>query len=586
MSRGLLFALVGTVLLAGACAYEAPPTEGAHGPRASLWPASAGRGMALSVSVLGQHTRWDAEAGALDVDFGAGVRVRNVVVEDSGLLVLRLEISATAELGHRDVHITGPLGSLVVEDGFLVQTGGFVLSPNRAPRGQELWIEVYGTGTNFVQSSTYAAIGTDADGIDIRVIDVFAPDRLRLRVNVGIAAEAGLHDVFIYTGPEVWTLAGGFQVDRSGIRLSLWPPTARQGETVAFQIDAVGSHFVQADSQVLLDHLPCLPTTCQVRPLDLEVVDAETIRGSLQVSNAARLGLRDLVVSTGEEILRLPDAFDVLAGRVDCRESARGSAWFGINRSFRSDGSLRERVDASVVFSVPQDPPCQPVVSGGGPVSPYDAPSAYDSPSADGRCPPSPTCDAGPFVHLFNDEQSIALRRYYDPLQNRYWYGEAETLTLGDFRFDTYYGLRADGSVARDAIPAFEVAEVLRTVTADWELYEPDLSQAGLTWSQDEPLPVRWTLAYTHPQGRLTHYLQTAPADGVGRPRYGILVPWDDGEWIWEPPWLHQLPAGPAFLSMTGSSGSVIWRLPFQTAPLASYGSSSLRWYGYGELVD
>ena len=587
MRRVAVLSLLSVALLA--CKtdeVESLPQGGLRVESARVEPSSGGRDMAMTVHVLGKYTNWEAAGPALDLDFGPGISVDSVLVEDSGLITAHIAVSSEAELGRRDVFLSSESGLLTIKDGFLVQTGGVVIYPARASLGGELWMEIYGTNTNFEPGTTYASVGAEGAGIEVLDIQVRDEERMRLRVRVGMQASTGLHDVYIYNGPVVWIAENAFRIDRGGIRIILNPPIGHQGELVDFTIDAIGTHFDPSTTSILLDQQECMPTTCQIRFPRVNVLNAERIEGTMAISNAARLGLRDLVVSTGEEILRQVDGFDVLPGERNCREDARASAYYGVSRNYRSDGSLRENVSASVVFSIPSDPPCIPQVEGGGGVAPFDGPGSFDRPSVEGRCPPSPTCDAGPFVYLYNDEQTVSLARRYDPIYGRFWYNPAGVLSMEDFQFDSWYHLRAEGTTTPDGIPPFEVQFVLRTIRSDFEILEPDLSLGDQIVSQADGMPVRWTIANTYADGRLSLYQTTAPQDGVGRGRYLVVVPWDDGDWFWEPVWLEQISTGNMFVSLTSSRSGFMWELPYQDEPLRSFGSSSLRWYGYVDLVE
>ena len=95
-----LVAMIGAVIVGGACSDEYKPTPSASG----VFPAEGFLGRKLEhVEISGEETKW---ADGATVDFGAGITVSNVVVASESDIFVDLDIDAAGALADHDVVVT------------------------------------------------------------------------------------------------------------------------------------------------------------------------------------------------------------------------------------------------------------------------------------------------------------------------------------------------------------------------------------------------------------------------------------------------------------------------------------------------
>ena len=95
----------------------------------------------------------------------------------------------------------------------------------------------------------------------------------------------------------------------------------------------------------------------------ITVLDSENLYGQMTLSNAAALGMRDVLISTGDEGVYLTDAFEVVGGDWSLEEVAIDLSFYVVRSKDNETGEVTEAVRSYCTFYIPLDPPCP---TGGG----------------------------------------------------------------------------------------------------------------------------------------------------------------------------------------------------------------------------
>ncbi len=575
----LILAILLTLNL-GCTDEEEVPVE-VNEPVVRLSPPAGGLGMTVEVELRGTNTEWDVTAP--EPLMGEGITVGEVQVEGRTLAYFDATIDMMAALGKRDVTVISGDHELLIEDGFMVQTGGIAIEPSRARLGESLDVVVTGYNTTFQDGYTQASFG---EGIWVDAVEVLDEASAIARISIDPDAAPGDRDVTMFNGSTAWTLFDGFLVDRSAVTVAFDPDQAYQGDEVDFTIRGTNTAFVEGETfldmgdDIIVDFLTVIGPT-----------DAF---GRMTLSNAAVVGLRDVDVETSGELLIVHDGFEVLPTAPDVT-NALVSYTVSVSRSVDNNScGIGEGYSTYILFYEPLDQPCgespPPTM-----VFPYDINYNYPVWSGDDSdCPFPNTFDAGEHVYLDSTDgtHSLTYDRDVDPFSGITGYYLDHSMTLADYHFDRHYTMRADGSDDPDQIPAFDTAVdetpgadpggvILHTIPMDYDLLAPTLCN-NYTHDPDEDLVIQWTMAMTYDVAGLSIVLQTQSAENPEEAYYNIVLPWDDGEWTWTPDELQYLPEGNGYLVFGDSAAQPTWQLPFSAiGPSSAPGSSGISTMGF-----
>jgi hypothetical protein len=607
----------------GGCPSEGPATGGGTvqpaAPIVRVSPRVGGRGMDMDVRLRGVNTQW--QEGDVSFELGGDVIVNSVIVEGPNFATANISIDDNAMLGYRAMTVRYPSADGTIlehttagDEGFLVQTGGVLISPDTVRLGETVSIDIEGFNTNFQDGTTWVDFG---EGVFVNWVEVDDDTHATASVSIDQRAIPGLHDVTVFNGPDGWTLMDGLFIDRSAIAIEIDPDNGNQGESLFFTIRGRNTHWVDSGArQTMLDLGTSICVEefwpdCQdtVRPGGPVDVNSPTQAGGrMDISNGAIPGFYDVRVYVMEEqdfdgnfliepdeyvILEeviLHDGFEVREVPVDCNDTPGVSFGFNISRQFNNDNcTVQESVSASAIFYTPLDPPCG--APGPMPPAPYDVNGILPLPGA-ADCPSPRTCDAGPFVYLEGNVNTITLVRQENSFTGDIFYVPDRALTLDDYPFSqeyeqdlgerVHYDLVADpGSDDPSQIPAFRASDVLFTLPSDFELLSPILCE-NYTHVTDTDLPLRWTPASTYDVAGLSASITTTDADGNAFQL--IVFPWDDGAFDWDGDVLSGLPPGGGTFSFGAGVGQPKWFLDFGQGPvgLENQGRSGL---GYGGII-
>ncbi len=501
-------------------------------------PPQGGLGTTLDLRVAATQSAFDFDDTALS--FGDGITVDEVLVQDAWNIDATITIADDAALGARDVQVDSRGLERTITEGFTVIEESFSVDPDVGMLGETVEIEIVGKNTSWESGVTWPSFGEGVTLLDFTVITTHLA-----QATISIAADtwAGPRDVLMESGPDVVVLYDGFQVDRVALAASWDPALIEQGETVEFEVDARGTSFVEGDTEIFVLDNGEEPNDYSINRL--EITDATSLWGEITLSNAAQIGPRDVLITSSEEGVIIPDAFEVVDGPWELEEVAVSIAFYIARGIDNSTCEVAESVVAYVWFYVPLDPPCGGGGAMGSGPQPYDANGVFPYPPAsqggDEDCPTPRSVPAGEFVWFESDVNTVTLDRVEDPGSGMiYYYGF--NLTAADYAAGSWYDLHTQGE--EGGLPEYLVDDVQPTVPADWELTSPALCQ-DYTHSRAEDFTYTWTPAETYPDAIFaTGIPGTIEATMEGG--FVGCIPWDDGEHTFYSSELSQLVANPA----------------------------------------
>jgi hypothetical protein len=542
--------------------------EDAEAPRLELYPPEGGQGVTLEVDLRASRSTFDYDR-LPELDFGDGIRVDAVEVDDGWGARATVTVEPTAELGPRDVRVD--LGSRTIElpGAFRVVAESFDVMPDVARIGETISVDLLGRNTAWEGGVTWPSFG---DGVEVDEFTVLTPTLATARLTIDLDAVPGWRNVTMDNGGGDRVVNyDGFKIDRVALAASFDPPYAEQGDSVEFTIQARGTDFLSGTPRLAFYDRFGLNTDIVID--SVTVLDAENLYGRMTLSNAAALGMRDVQIAVADEGVAVPDAFEVLPGGWDIREVAIDLDFNVVRVRDNDTGELFEQVNASCLFYIPLDPPCplpQEVECGDeldndndgwidcsdqdcidigacpsaatpvgtGEPSPYDANGVTGAVSSGGGevgngpqdCPFPVTIPAGDYVWFESPANVVTLDKTYDPESGIVYY-TAENLTMADYVPDQLYDLHTQGE--EGGLPEYLIEGVIPTVPADWQWLYPDL-WGNYTHNRAEDFVFRWTPARTYPEAIFVMTIFTSQSPGPlsveNGSGWGGAYPWDDGE--------------------------------------------------------
>lgn len=537
--------------------------------RAWLAPSSASAGVPRTVAIRGVGTDW--WPGEVDVSFGGGVDVGVLLVDSTFHMRAQVVVQEGAALGPRDVTITWPSGDLLLHGAFAVEEGSVAVAPSRATLGETVGVEITGWQTDFQPGHTVVSFGTSVDVIDV---EVMSSSRIRATVHVPRRSSPGPVDLVVYNpGAQVYTLAGGFFVDRDLRWMRITPDRAKQGQEITVLVEAEDASFEQ--DRTVLD----LGTGVVVDQVTVQ--GPESLEADLRIGNNAAVGPRDVFATTdpatGQDEMRiLVDGFSIDPVQADPLR-ARVSLSFGISRLFDPEEcAFGTSVYASATFYEPNDFPCPP----SGSISNLMAPPHFDIASTGYTmtggatdCPAPKTFDAGPWIAYEGDSNTVVLERYVHPYNGRVLYRGVD-LGVPDYATGSVYDLETPGGdLGWSELPPWHIEDVLATLPRDYQQREPDW--CGLRHPLDDELVIEWDPADTYDESEMYLYL-IGPAQGEGVPLM-MVYPWDDGEFTFTPELLSFFTPGWAEL-LQSAYRQTRFDVPGSEVQNAGIGTSTLMW--------
>ncbi len=589
------FFLLFSLIVAGCEADKTASSEGEEeisGPRLGVSPPLGGQGTTMTVELDSDHSFFSYD-GPLTADFGEGITVDEIEVEDGWNANATITIADDAALGARDVSVDMDGSALTDAGGFEVIEQSFSIDPGNGRMGETVEVTFLGTNTDWTSGITWPTFGDDIEVMDFTVLsETLATGEIVIESD----ALPGLRNVTMAEGADALTLYDGFRVDRVGVAATFDPVEAEQGDTVVFTIFGRDTNF---DDSVEISFYDEYGVNPDIVVDEITVLDAENLYGKMTLSNAASLGWRDVLVSTDAEGVLIPDGFEVVGGDWDLGDVAISLTFNVVRGIDNSTGEISESVNATAVFFVPLDPSCPAEAeddgsecsdgvdnddddivdcfdsdcsnSGACPSpSPYDIQTTVDATdNGEVDCPNPVTVGAGDHVWFESDSNVVTLDRYEDRSSGMIYY-VASGLTFDDYVPGETYDLHTEGE--DDGVGEELLEDVVVTVPADWSLLSPQLYN-NYTHNRAEDFVFEWTPAETYPDAMFIASLSgTLEETGLGASV--VSIPWDDGIHTFEAADVSQFQAGGAYFTAYSIIEGPYFGLPdsiYQTNQMKSY---------------
>ena len=563
-------------------------------------PRLGGQGTSLQVELDATDSFFNFE-GALTADFGEGFVVDSMEVSDGWNATADITIEPDAALGTRDVTIDMDGRSIALDDGFEVISQSFTLDPARGRMGETVEVTFLGNNTDWTSGLTWPTFGDDVEVLNFTVLSESLATG-----DVVIESDAipGLRDVTMTEGGSALTLYDGFTVDRVGVAATFDPAEIAQGDTVSFTIVGRDTNFDSSTTLTFYDEFGENP---DIELVDMTVLDAQNLSGRITASNAAGLGWRDVLVSTDDEGVLIPDAVEVVGGDYDLTDVAISLTFYVARAIDNNTGEISESVVASCAFVIPLDPGCPDDPEDDGSEctngtdddedgyvdcldsdcgnsgvcpspSPYDVQTVIESPgNGEEDCPTPRTVGAGDHVWLESGSNIVTLDRFEDSASGLIYYAGVD-LTMDDYVPGERYDLHTEGE--EGGVAEYVLDEVLYTVPADWSLVSPELWN-NYTHSRAEDFQFQWTPAMTYPDAMFIASL-SGTLSSTGTSGSIASIPWDDGDHSFTAEEVQELTAGPSYFT----AYSII-KGPYFGLPDSIYQSNQAKSYIYlqGYLV-
>jgi hypothetical protein len=266
-----------------------------------LSPNNGNQTETLNVSIVGSNTNF--VNGVTTANFGAGITVNYVTVIDSTHATANITI--TGSPGLRTVTITTIAEVITGVNAFMVNAAGtpmlLYVVPNNANIGDTLNVRIIGSNTSFTGAETVTFSNPN-----ISVNSVLMVSATELAVNISIGG--------ITTGPcnvtvGALTLINGFTVNTAGTPylLSIVPSSADQGTTnLTVTVTGVNTTFVNGVTQLTFSGTGITVNWVNVTGLT-------SFTANIDVAAGATAGFRDVIVTTGAQIVSLANGFEVLS---------------------------------------------------------------------------------------------------------------------------------------------------------------------------------------------------------------------------------------------------------------------------------
>ena len=280
-------------------------TVAANPAISSVTPNSGVQGQTLNVNILGSNAFWTA---ATTVSMGAGITVNSTTLNNPNSITVNVSIDPLTALGSRTVTTTTGATILTAVNAFTVNAGPAAISslvPNNGQQGQGLAVVVTGASTHFSQGTTTVSFGA---GITPGAITVTSATSLTVNIAIDPAAAIGARTVTATTSNEIASLANGFTVNAgTPVLTTVNPNSGAQGQTIA-NVALTGNftHWVQGTTTATFG--------ANITVNSLAVNSATSATASISIDPLATVGVRNVTLTTGGEIVTLTGGFTINAG--------------------------------------------------------------------------------------------------------------------------------------------------------------------------------------------------------------------------------------------------------------------------------
>ena len=281
-----------------------------------MLPANSTPGALVPVSFTGQFTHWCSptstpacsSANQTTVAIGnQGANLSNFVITSPSSATALLTVTATAPLTNpadqntfRTITLTTPLangGSEIVTAEFAVYTNPaylYSMTPDHAPPGTGVNVEIAGVGTHFQQGVTTLGLGPD---ITVSNLTVNSATDMTATLTLDSAAQLGWRTAYVNTISNTLTeeLQIGFRVDgpAAPVVTSVTPNTGIQGQTLTLNITGANTNWVQGQTEAIIG--------ADITVNSLTINSPTSATAVIAISPTAPGGGQSVIMLTGQE---------------------------------------------------------------------------------------------------------------------------------------------------------------------------------------------------------------------------------------------------------------------------------------------
>ena len=262
-------------------------------------PGAGMQGATLSVNVLGQYTGFN---DTTTFSFGAGIAVEGIEVLGPTIARVQIAIDQLAPQGaHAVIATTG--GANVGGASFVVtasQATIIAVTPNTARQNDTVTIDIVGANTHWGPATAFSVGG----GINLTGQTVSDATHASVTLEIQALAGLGARAVTATTGGEIATMNNAFIVQPgTPLLLSAGPGSGQQQQNITLTILGQSTNWVQG--QTTVNSGPGVTIT------PVNVTGPTSITANAKVEWFAALGVRALTVTTGSQVLTLPNALNI-----------------------------------------------------------------------------------------------------------------------------------------------------------------------------------------------------------------------------------------------------------------------------------
>lgn len=314
----------------------------------NILPASGAQGQQLTVTVTGAGTHF--AQGTTTANFGSGVHVDTLTITDETHAAAVVTVSATTNVGARNVTLLTGGELAVLDSGFTVTSGPATLAtiaPTSSAQGTNLTVTLNGVNTHFLQGATTASFGA---GINTGTVTVIGAHQATASIAVTATAAVGLHDVTATTGSEVVTLPAAFTVIGTTPYLSsVAPNSGQQGQTLSVVFTGVNTSFAASGANATT-----VAFGSNITVNSFTVNSATTATANITIGALAAEGERTGILTVGTT--DFPFAFTVQAAPSTAIASISpdsGPQGAALTLTVTGVGTLWTQADTTALFLTP-----------------------------------------------------------------------------------------------------------------------------------------------------------------------------------------------------------------------------------------
>ena len=294
---------------------------------ASVFPGAANAGATIPVKITGNGwTNFSSKSVITFTDTASSSTASDITIQSgSQTFVSANEIDAALVIGNpsnvvygaRSITVKSPLSPSGSETATLA-SAFVILNPSPtysitnvlpysgAQGTQFMNVSLTGSGTHWVQGTTYANFG---QGITVNSLQILDATDAVANISISNTTFAGYRSIMMATGGEIAVSSStAFNITpNSAALLSVSPNTSGQDVTIPVTLTASGTHFLQSATTVSFSG------GSGVTVGNVNVTSPTTATASVTMASNATPGLYSVTVATGGETATLANAFTVVS---------------------------------------------------------------------------------------------------------------------------------------------------------------------------------------------------------------------------------------------------------------------------------